>query len=387
MLPGICIGMLSPLVLAQYANEQKLEIGCASSKFYTAMTLGGLVGTFAAGFLLVPTFGSINLIFIMSATMGFLGLLSIVMLKRVKENESLFLTIAFFVVLAYMVNISIFSKQSTGFDFWVDTYYGRAHVIDSTDDERPVRSLMVSGGYESAMYLDDKDKSELVFGYLKSSAKITKNFLKEDDSARCLGGGAYYFPKYLASKQKVKVDVVEIDEGVTTLAREYFYLDEVSNNSKHKITNYTGDGRVVLPTLETDTYALVFNDTFAGEEPVATLSTLEATKDIKKVLKPNGFYMMNIIGSFDNASNEFLGWEVKTLREAFKSVRVFYSHDKDSYDSKTQQNWIVIATDNTKWKAPKSLYEVQPNLDDTKVLTDENCPVEYLTARQRILEE
>ena len=229
--------------------------------------------------------------------------------------------------------------------------------------------------------------NEIVFDYLKTAAKITRNSIKEDDSVLCLGGGAYSFPKYLAYNKKAKVDVVEIDKEITSLAQKYFFLDEVSKKSKHKINTYTGDGRVVLSDLKTKNYSMIFNDTFAGESPAATLSTLEAAKEIKSSLAPNGLYMMNIMGIYNDAANEFLGWEVKTLREVFGVVRVFHSYDKEHFSSDTQQNWIVVATDDTKWNPPKSLYEVKPNLDGAKILTDDYCPVDYLTARLQFVRE
>ena len=387
MIPGICIGMLTPLVLAQYADEQKLEIGRASSGFYAAMTLGGLAGTFATGFYLVPTLGSNNLTVAMSIAMAILGILSATILRRLKAKENIGFIIATIVLLIVITCVNIMHKTTSDVDIWVDTQYGRARVFDSKQENRPIRNLLVSGGYESAMFLDNKGKTELVFDYLKTAAKITRNSIKEDDSVLCLGGGAYSFPKYLAYNKKAKVDVVEIDKEITSLAQKYFFLDEVSKKSKHKINTYTGDGRVVLSDLKTKNYSMIFNDTFAGESPAATLSTLEAAKEIKSSLAPNGLYMMNIMGIYNDAANEFLGWEVKTLREVFGVVRVFHSYDKEHFSSDTQQNWIVVATDNTKWNPPKSSYEVKPNLGGAKILTDDYCPVDYLTARLQFVRE
>ena len=388
MIPGICIGMLSPLVLAQYAHEQKLKIGLASSGFYTAMTLGGLAGTFATGFILVPLFGATNLSVVMASAMGILGLLSTIALSRLKAKEVPIFIITLVVILASMIYINSTPKNTTSLDLWKDTQYGRARVLDLTEGKgRPTRNLLVSGGYESAMYLDDKTKSELVFEYLKTTAKVLEKEVKADDPVLCLGGGAYSFPKYLAYNKQANVDVVEIDGEITTLAKEYFYLDEVSKKSKHQIKTYTGDGRVVLPTLKQRHYSVIFNDTFAGDSPVATLSTIEAVKSAKSVLAPNGIYIMNIIGIQDDANNEFLGWEVKTLREAFGSVRVFSIEDKENTAKDTVQNWVVVATDNVNWQSPKSLYEVKLNLDGAKVLTDDDCPVDFLTARLHLLSD
>ena len=118
-----------------------------------------------------------------------------------------------------------------------------------------------------------------------------------------------------------------------------------------------------------------------------TDNTITGAKEIKSSLAPNGLYMMNIMGIYNDAANEFLGWEVKTLREVFGVVRAFHSYDKEHFSSDTQQNWIVVATDDTKWNPPKSLYEVKPNLDGAKILTDDYCPVDYLTARLQFVRE
>lgn len=384
LVPGVCIGSLSPLVLAQNAYEQELEVGAAGSSLYTAMTLGGLIGTFAAGFWLVPFFGSEKFVFLMADACLLLAIAAAVMLHKFMNKKVLWPAVGTAVLLVSMFVLSTIPSSAVGVDVWRDTQYGRAHVMDGFKETRPLRNLLVSGGYESAMYLDDTTYCEPVFEYIARVCNVVDSSVKEDDKVLCLGGGAYSAPKWIASNCGTSVEVIEIDAGITGLANEYFHVQEVSDSSKHGIVTHEGDARVVMPSLGSETYSVVFNDTFAGEEPAVALSTVEAAREVKSRLKPDGIYISNVIGTFDGADDEFLGWEVKTLKEVFGYVHVYAVYDSYAENSDLELNWVVVATDNENWKAPDDFIEVDIAQDKAEVLTDDDCPVEYLVARMKM---
>ena len=65
-LPSMFIGMLSPIIIKLKMN--KLEnVGKTSGKIYAIATLGSIIGTFAGGFILVPNFGSNEILFVLSS--------------------------------------------------------------------------------------------------------------------------------------------------------------------------------------------------------------------------------------------------------------------------------------------------------------------------------
>lgn len=378
--PGVCFGALSPLVLGQHAQERGLKTAAAGSGLYTAMTLGGLCGTFLSGFWLVPALGSMNFVFAMACLCVMLTVAATLMLGLFMKRDAIVaLVVPAFVIIAMFVAAGT-EAPLVGVDEWLDTEYGRVHVTEGMRGERPVRNLLVSGGFESSMYLDDETHVEPVFDYCRVAENVIGTFATSDDEALCLGGGAYSVPKWLAAELGANVEVIEIDPGVTEVARRYFFLDEVSEASKHGIVNHTGDGRVVMGALEDGSYNVIFNDTFAGIEPVGVLSTVEAAREAKSLLAENGFYVANVIGMQDGVSEQFLGWEVRTLREVFGNVRVIACYDNYEQYSDLALNWIVVATDDMGWQVPEGFVEAEFDLDGAEVLTDDDCPVEYLTA-------
>ena len=154
----------------------------------------------------------------------------------------------------------------------------------------------------------------------------------------------------------------------------------MSGQSRHPIGQITGDARVVCGEL-TDTYDVIMNDTFAGDEPVRATATIEAAETAKARLNEDGLYVMNIIGILDDAENEFLGWEVMTLREVFDNVHVYSVMPNGTSPLDRPQNWIVVATQDDSWQAPKEYTEVDVSTEGSRVLTDDNSPVEWLSAQ------
>ena len=67
-LPGFLIGMLTPIIVTNEIKDNK-AVGTSSGKIYSAMTIGGLFGTFISGFFLIPNFGSVELIYILAFIM------------------------------------------------------------------------------------------------------------------------------------------------------------------------------------------------------------------------------------------------------------------------------------------------------------------------------
>ena len=130
--------------------------------------------------------------------------------------------------------------------------------------------------------------NDLVYEYTKyydlmfKSSKYIKNTLM-------IGGAGYSYPKYYISNYLDKtIDVVEIDEDITKIAKKFFYLDKLIEdydlNTTHRLGLITEDGRTDLKK-NTKKYDAILNDAFAGESPAATLTTIEAAQKIYNSLQ------------------------------------------------------------------------------------------------------
>jgi predicted membrane-bound spermidine synthase len=273
-----------------------------------------------------------------------------------------------------------------GLDVEFDTEYGSVRVYDDDTGERPTRRLIVSGGAESAMYLDDGMRTDMVFDYTRTVMDIIRDTCDDTSRVVVMGGGGYTIPQATAVGTGAEVTVMEIDPGVTQAARDWFYLGDVEGEGPGLVSTVTGDARLSLCDLDSGSVDVVVNDTFSGIEPARTLSTVEAAREVRRVLRRDGLYVVNVIGSPEGAADSFMGWELRTLRDAFSHVWVFADSSDSVRDGEVAHpewvdNWVVVATDGG-WVPSGELSErgVDVDIDGAETLTDDRCPVEALVA-------
>lgn len=393
LVPGIASGCVTPVVLQLLVEESQADAGTASGRLYSVMTLGGLFGTFSTGFYFLPSLGATKFAymcaFVALMCAAFIGC------ERLLPDDSkigvrfmvwivsvVIGTLIGFFIASSLANANVSLYDSEGLDFVTETRYGHAHVFDvESEDGTKIRYLNVDGGYESMTFLDEDLEYELGFEYADVFEKLVLD--KHTDNVLCLGGGAYSIPKRLAVIDDISVDVVEIDDGITKIAKQYFGLQEAIDESDGKIGLITGDARVETRAAKR-TYDIILNDTFAGDVPARTMTTVEALADIRHALRDNGLYVCNVIGKM-SVKGGFLASELQTIKSCFKHVWVVSVHGFD-YDVNRLDNFLVVATDDDNY-VPSDDVVVIPDsefsLDKVQVLTDDNCPVEYLVSKDR----
>jgi spermidine synthase len=130
------------------------------------------------------------------------------------------------------------------------------------------------------------------------------------------------------------MDVVEIDEGTTELARKYFNLID---HSRLRIIHE--DGRVFL-NRNTKKYDAVIGDAFNSYTIPAQLVTVEATQLIYNSLNDGGVYIINVIGSLDGTCGAMGHAVYSTMQEVFPQVYMFPVWNPDVKDK--PQNLILV---------------------------------------------
>ena len=379
-MPAMFIGMLSPIIIKLKMSNIE-NAGKISGNIYALATLGSIVGTFLGGFFLVPNFGSNEILFVLSMVIFILNLL-----LYNKENLR---KLAICIVAGVLINVICFSYYSktnatngekvlngeNGIRVEYDTQYGKVNIYNSTYKENHIRHLNIDRGNESATYVDENKCYELVYEYTKYYDLMFKASREIKDTLM-IGGAGYSYPKYYISNYADKnMDVVEIDEKVTDIAKKYFFLDKLIkeyNIEKNKRMNLiTQDGRVYLNNNEKK-YDAILNDAFSGDTPAKTLTTIEAAQNIYSSLNDGGIYLTNVISSIDGKNSKFIKAEVKTLKEVFKNVYVIPCDNKDNLQK--IQNNMIVATDD--------IIDIHDGVNiDTKeavLLTDNYCPIEAL---------
>lgn len=239
-----------------------------------------------------------------------------------------------------------FRKSDTHF---VKTSAGIARIHTIEDEQgNPVRVLEQNGAYESATYLD-KNYPVPVFAYQQAFDHIFEATLFDSSFANnqvlMIGGGGYAWPKHvLSTKPDLYLDVVELDQSVTDIAKKWFYLDQLLEELPHeadKLGLITADGRNYLKTTHKQ-YTAIINDTFSGKDPVLSLATIEAMRLVKLRLVPGGIYATNVVSQDEGEDITFLRHVVTTLDEVFNQVVIIPCEDTDFG---LEDNYLVIATD------------------------------------------
>jgi spermidine synthase len=225
------------------------------------------------------------------------------------------------------------------------------------------------------------DSDELVFEYT-FFYHLLHHFKPDTQNTLMIGGAGYTFPgDYLAKYPTAQIDVVEIDPQMTEIAKKFFRLEE---NTRLNIIHE--DGRVFLNQSESNQYDAVLMDAFGSLFSVPfQLTTLEAVRNISRVLKDDGVVIFNLGGAIKGDASRFLQAEFKTYRQIFSKVYLF-KVNLDSTDDQLQ-NLIIVAfkeknaaslTSSNSYfnNLLKHYYDKEIN-SEIEILTDENAPVEY----------
>lgn len=376
--PSFFLGTVSPYAV-RLCIEKIENSGRTVGNLYAVSTFGSIIGTFAAGFYLIPSFGSINILYGLA-----LGLFAVAIYAHSDKKRN----IGILVVAMFLCGSSITAQAMTKKNYLVDedSEYSRIRVYDTQTQGRSVRMMSVEDFFDSAMYLDSDD---LVFEYTKYYA-LDEAFGGNIGRTVMFGGAAYSVPKdFLRRNAQGVIDVVEIDPKTTEIAGKYFGLkDDPRLNIFHE------DARIFLNDAAKNKkgrYDAVYNDAFSSACAVPFhLTTKEAIEEIYDILDDDGVYIINTISSLSGEKSTFFRAEYKTVKEVFGNVYIFYTMPADT-DSDRTQNIMIVAT-KKKVDIPKMMkdysggkidnllknrYNEQIETDDVSTLTDDFSPVAY----------
>jgi len=187
----------------------------------------------------------------------------------------------------------------------------------------------------------------------------------------------------------ITMDLVEVDQAVVNVAREFFDLKE-----SERVKVHTVDGRVFArrAALKSVTYDLVILDAFTGEYIPEHLMTLEFLQDIGAVLAPGGVVVANTF-----ATSRLYDYESVTYEAAFPALlnlkmpgtgnRVIIASNRDFPDNKTLvQNAAQLTPTLERFDVNIMRYVANMNREadwarDVAPLTDQFSPANLLRER------
>jgi spermidine synthase len=360
-LPSILLGMISPYAI-RLSLHSVSKTGRTAGNLSALSTTGSIVGTILTGFYLLGAFGHAVILHIVA---GILLLCGIMLWIYGKRKKTFLLVFAGFPVF-WMIQMRI-PPHPLGIER--DTSYQRLFIRDDKDfaTNRPVRMLMIDVyGIQSAMFLDRDD--DLVAEYTKVF-RVADAFVPDPRRVLMIGGAGYAYPKDLLRRHpNAKIDVVEIDPGMTKAAEEYFELPQT-----HRLSIYHEDGRVFL-LRNNSLYDVIYIDAF-GEliTPPFHLLTKEMFELAKKRISDNGILVMNIIGAYEGPRAKLLSAIQKTAADVFSSVQLYPVGAKAADQT---QNIILVASSNPLSQALPGTKDSALK-EDVSLFTDAFAPVEH----------
>jgi spermidine synthase len=350
--------------------------GATVGRLYALSTIGSIAGTFLAGFLLIPSIGSTRTMYLIAALL-FATSIMLAPFAATSKNLS---PIVVFVFAVFGNELFVHFQWSRNQVFAIDTQYSHLTLFQP-DDPKTGRKIQAVANdpyfVQSAVFLDS---DELVFDYNRHF-HLAKYFKPDLRQSLMIGGAGYSFPRdYLKKYPGATIDVVEIDPGMTRVARDYFRLQD--DPRMHIIHE---DARVFLNGYQNGRYDVIFMDAFGTLFSVPyQLTTVEAAAAMKNALVNDGVLIANLGAAIEGPGDKFLRAELNTWRTVFSDVKVFKVKPERA-DSELQNLILVafkqrstVAFNKEAEFADLLAHEIRDReFAGLPVLTDDLAPVEY----------
>jgi spermidine synthase len=321
------LGCVSPY-LVKIAASQLRNLGAVVGGLYALSTIGSTAGTVITGFLLVALLG-VDKIFLVTGSLLIVLSIGYFVIFRRQWAAVAAVVLPFLLYHPYEFNSKKLSDGSTLEKVaHTESFYGTLKVVDSKSAQKHSRYMMIDSMIQGGMDMRNGLSIYMYNYYLQFIP-----YMLNPDGNNCLvvGLGAGLVPNWY-EQQGVVCDVVDIDQKVVKLAREYFNF-----NNKGEV--FAQDGRYVLAHSEKK-YDYVILDAFNGDTTPAHLLSREALAEARERLKPQGVLAINIIGSL--AGDNYMTASVaKTLDEVFDQMEIYPTYEIKS--KKEIGNIIMVA--------------------------------------------
>jgi spermidine synthase len=392
--PSCVLGMISPVVVKLALNDLN-KTGNIVGKIYAFSTLGSILGTFATGFFLISWMGTRYILFSTGAILMVSGVVFGGFLARKKIFMAV--VVGLFIPLLWVFYGQAFRPPLDGSTYFFkesDYYTIKLKKKDETTKGLTLEALVLDHLVHS--YTDLDDPSHLEYEYIRLYEELVRwqTIGKQSFRALFIGGGGYTFPRFLGAKYPgAQIDVVEIDPEVSRVARTFLGLPWNT-----RIHTFNEDARwFVMNCKENGVYDFIFGDAFNDLSIPYHLTTKEFDVELKRLLKPEGLYLVDVIDSFKRGL--FIPAYIRTLEEVFGEKRVNVMTANTDLNDMGISTYVVVAsardlkqedfvesmrrlgdTDVKGLFFPQSLLQTYLKGRDAVILTDDYVPVDNLIA-------
>ena len=352
LLPSLVLGTIAPVVAAM-TLAQATSTGSAIGNIYAWGALGSIVGTFATGFLLIDRYGTRAIVCGIALGLALLAILLSLGRRRAP----------FGVLFAWLATISLLSCLAVGpwqwaqrwgyfltlrpdqsyLDYYDESNYFTIEIYDAADLPN-TKVLALDHLVHSYVPMDDPTRLE--YPYETIYAAVTERFADRRLGLRALfiGGGGYVFPRYFEHRFDTdRIDVAEIDPAVQQAAHAALLLPVISTRIRtHAIDarNYVDDWLRDTGDRDAVGYDFIYGDAFNDFGVPFHLTTKEFNDKLRRLLAPDGIYLITIIDIYRSGLGRFLGTYANTARQTFPYVYVF-SGDRDG-PTRERDTFVIV---------------------------------------------
>jgi spermidine synthase len=361
------LSAVSPAVAHLQLHDLRAS-GTVVGRLSAWATAGALLGTFGAGFVLVPLLPVSSSVLIIGVVLVLVGL-------GLGVSSRLLSLVG---VAGVALSVLALGAWSSGLDSpcQAETKYHCVNV--EVDPARPSgRELLLDDLHHS--YVDLNDPTYLHYHYTRWIAKAidAMNPPKAPLQIVFIGGGGFTLPRWLdATRPGSHAQVLEVDGELVEFDREHMGL-----RTSPALEVSVGDARVGMLDMPTHSADVVVGDAFGNLAVPWHLATEEWTEEVKRVLKPGGLYALNVI---DLGPLDLQRAEAATLLDAFANVRIVtFGQEEHPLGG----NAVLLASDRkipetaaseNKYATTLSFDEVKSFAEDAQVLRDDYAPADQL---------
>lgn len=399
--PAFLLGIDSPFVIKLLTTNGTPDThGTVVGSTFFFSTVGSIVGSISAGFLLIPYLGLSTTISLVSVTLIIWSILAFAFIYTSLRSPLQFtfpLSLPFVVVITlisagyflYLTATFTPPPDDTKLLYQADGYYSHLKIFDREQNGVTYRFLKNDVNSSSAII---PGKPDLVFTYAQLADMFTVNNPKAT-TYLVLGGGSYTIPRTIHHYfPDMQIDIAEIEPSLFPLAHQYFELPITPY-----ITNYEQDARVFLQSTTTQ-YGVIFSDVMnSGLFIPPHVSTVEFFEAFKNRLAPDGIAIVNFIGTLNTTDTTLTGSMIKTVASVFPNYKLIALKGPEY---KETQNMVFILRhegheivlpdkdikdyfkDTARSVASLVVPQSTLNLDTQVIFTDDTSQIEPLIVKQ-----
>lgn len=376
--PAALIGVVTPL-LTTLALRLDARAGHVVGRMHALAAVGSILGTFAAGWVLVQWLGS-RMVVLVCALL--LVALALPFLRRLQRA----LWVLFGLLVLLSGGLGLRSALAGSCDR--ESSYFCMRVVDQT--------ALAPVGEARGLVLDHllhginhrQDPALLIAPYVHAIDELAyAHFGSEYDQGLrwfFAGGGAYSQPRALTALSPAsKMVIAELDPQVTLLATDALFLEPETMEIIHR------DARLALRDQPAGQFDAIVGDVFHDVAIPQHLVTREFAALVRERLTPNGLYLMNVVDSFPDP--RLIKTIAKTLSTEFAHVDLWMQGVPEN----PRVTFVVTATNAERlpktvqsrtgptrsWsRMTEDILAFGTPPEDLPVLTDDYAPVERLIA-------